>query len=154
MILIEEYITQPKETRQSHLKLDESCLERGGNSENFRGLLAHVLDTNIPKGQKIHLCHACHNAACSNVNHLYWGTSKENSQDRMANGGTTVWENTVKKHGNEQAKVLYSKMGNTNGSGNKGNPKSADHKAKIAANHKGGRQKKISIDNADVTELV
>ena len=29
-----------------------------------------------------------------------------------------------------------------------------EHKAKIAANHKGGGKKKISIDNADVTELV
>ncbi len=144
MILIEEYITQPKEIRQSHIKLDEPCLERGGNSENFRGLLAHVLDTNIPKGQKIHLCHACHNAACSNVNHLYWGTSKENTQDRMANGGKNAWENLVGKHGYAGACDISAKRltGNTHGSGNKGKPKSEEHKAKISANHKGGRKKK------------
>jgi hypothetical protein len=144
MILIEEYITQSKETRQAHLKLDEPCLERGGNSENFRGLLAHVLDTNIPKGQKIHLCHACHNAACSNVNHLYWGTSKENTQDKLANGGKTFWEKLVDKYGYEGACALSANRnkGNTYGSANKGVPKSEEHKAKISANHKGGRKKK------------
>ena len=149
MILMEEYITQSKEARQTHLKLDEPCLERGGNSENFRGLLAHVLDTNIPKGQKIHLCHACHNAMCSNVNHLYWGTSKENTQDRMANGGTNAWENLVAKYGHDGACALSSSRhtGNKYGTANKGIPKSPEHKAKIAANRKGGRKK---IDIADV----
>lgn len=135
MILIEEYITQTKEARQSHIKLDEPCLERGGNSENFRGLLAHVLDTNIPKGQKIHLCHACHNAACSNINHLYWGTSKENTQDRLANGGRTFWEKLVDKYGYEGACAINAqgKDGNKFGSGNKGKLKSKEHKDNIAA---------------------
>jgi hypothetical protein len=32
-------------------------------------------------------------------------------------------------------------LGNTNGSGNKGKPKSEEHKAKIAANRKGGKPK-------------
>lgn len=81
MIDIYEYIQTSKIKRQEHLKLDESCIERGGNSENARGLLAHVLDTTIPKSHKILLCHACNNGGCNNPNHLYWGTPSENIQD-------------------------------------------------------------------------
>jgi len=103
VILIEQYIEQPKETRQSHLRLGEPCVERGGNSENYRGLLAHVLNTSIPKGQRIHLCHACHNAKCGNPNHLYWGKLKENTEDRFANGGKTPWEHCVDKYGYDKA---------------------------------------------------
>lgn len=145
MIQIEEYITQTKEERQTHIKLDEPCMERGGNSENFRGLLAHVFDTTIPKGQKIHLCHACHNAACCNVSHLYWGTSKENTQDRIANGGRSFWEKLVDKYGYEGACAINAKdkKGNTYAAGNKGKVLSEEHKAKIAANHAGGPKKKI-----------
>ena len=148
MILIETYIAQPKESRQAHLKLNEPCTERGGNSENYRGLLAHLLNTSIPKGQKIHLCHARHNSKCGNPNHLYWGTSKENSADRMANGGKTAWQHTVDKYGEEIAKKLQSecKIGNTSGSGNLGKPKSDNHKSKIAANRKGGRKTKTNAD--------
>ena len=49
MQLIEEYILKSKEDRQRHLKLDEPCLERGGNSTTSRGMLAHIHDTTIPK---------------------------------------------------------------------------------------------------------
>lgn len=157
MILIEEYITQAKVIRQSHLRLDETCLERGGNSENFRGLLAHILDTTIPKGQRIHLCHACHNAACSNVNHLYWGTPKENTADRMLNGGKSIYENTVAKYGIDGAKAIAAKgmNGNKFGSVNKGILKTEEHKTNIAANRKGGRAKGTKNRvKADVMELV
>ena len=151
MILIETYINETQSQRQSHLKLNEPCVERGGNSENYRGLLAHLLDTSIPTGQKIHLCHACHNSKCGNPYHLYWGTSKENTADRMANGGKTAWQNTVEKYGEEKARQMRAenKANNKGGAGNKGKPKSEEHKAKIAANRKGGRKKK-----ALVTELV
>lgn len=147
MIDINEYILLSKDIRQSHLRLTDKCLIRGGNSENSRGLLAHVLDTSIPKGQKIHLCHACHNAGCSNPDHMYWGTSKENSQDRMSNGGSTVWENTVKKYGIEEAKQIYAKksIGNKAGTKNAGVPKSVEHKKNISLNRTGGRK-----NNADM----
>ena len=144
---IEEYIRLSKEARQQHLKLDETCIERGAGSYYFKGLLAHQLDTTIPTGHKIHLCHACHNAQCGNPNHLYWGTAQENRQDQIENGGKTIWERMVEKHGIEKAKAMNIRTGNTNGSGNKGRPKSEEHKRKIAENHKGGRQKK----SADVT---
>lgn len=129
---IYEYITLPKVERQSHLKLDEPCIERGAGSYYFKGLLAHVLDTTVPTGQKIHLCHACNNGACGNPNHLYWGTSQENRQDQVVNGGKTIWERTVEKYGLEEARKLNSRKGNTHGEGNKGKTKSPEHKAKIA----------------------
>ena len=148
MKLIEEYITLSKETRQQHLKLDESCIERGAGSYYFKGLLAHLLDTTVPKGHSIHLCHACHNANCGNPNHLYWGTAQENRQDQAANGGKTIWERTVEKHGLEKARKMQSKGDKSaGGKANKGKPKSEEHKRKISENHRGGRQKK----NADVT---
>ena len=147
---IYEYITLAKEERQQHLKLDEACIERGAGSYYFKGLLAHLLDTTVPTGHKIHLCHACHNAQCGNPNHLYWGTAQENRLDQVENGGKTIWERTVEKHGLEEAKKLSSncKLGNQGGAGNKGKPKSEEHKRKIALNHKGGRPKKIKADVA------
>ena len=139
---IEEYILLPQSKRQEHLRLNEPCLERGGQSMYLKGLLAHVHDTTIPSGKKIHVCHACHNGACSNPNHVYWGTSSENRLDAIANGAKTIWENMVEKYGIDVAREMNSNKGNKNGSGNKGKPKSEEHKAKIAANRKGGRKKK------------
>ena len=145
MLLIENYITQSKEQRQQHIDLTDPCIERGGPAKGglssyCKGLLAHLLDTTIPSGHKIHVCHACNNERCSNPKHLYWGTAQENRLDQKKD---SVWERTVKKYGEEEAKRMNSKIrkGNTNGSGNKGKPKSEEHKRKIAANRKGGRQK-------------
>ena len=145
MLLIENYITQSKDQRQQHIDLTDPCIERGGPAKGglssyCKGLLAHLLDTTIPSGHKIHVCHACNNERCSNPKHLYWGTAQENRLDQKKD---SVWERTVKKYGEEEAKRMNSKIrkGNTNGSGNKGKPKSEEHKRKIAANRKGGRQK-------------
>lgn len=86
MIKIEEYMVLSREERRKHLNLSEACIERGGDSRQFRGLLAHVLDTTIPSGLKTYLCHACHNGKCSNPNHLYWGSAKDNVIDQIENG--------------------------------------------------------------------
>jgi len=132
---IETYILRTKEERQKHLKLDEACIERGGNSSYCRGLLAHIHDTSIPSGKKIHVCHACHNAKCSNPWHLYWGTSSENRRDFTATGqDKSIWERSVEKHGLQKAKEINSQnaIGNKNGSGNAGNSKSEEHKNKIS----------------------
>ena len=114
MILIEKYILLPKEQRQNHLRLDEPCIERGGPSNGglsayCKGLLAHILDTSIPSGHRIHICHACHNSRCSNPTHLYWGTAQENRLDEIANGGITIWERTVAKHGASAARTKMSR---------------------------------------------
>ena len=137
---IDEYILLEKIERQKHLRLDESCIERGGPekgglSSYCKGLLAHVLDTTIPSGHKIHICHACNNPKCSNPNHLYWGTAQENRQDQIENGTSkSVWQRTVDKYGLEEASNRNSKLrkGNKNGSGNLGKPKSAEHRQKVA----------------------
>ena len=140
---ITEYIQLPKAERQAHLKLQEPCLERGGQSMYLKGLLAHLHDTTIPSGSKIQVCHACHNGACSNPNHIYWGTASENILDSFDNGRKTIWEYTIEKYGLEGAKEVFSRKGNTNATGNKGKPKSAEHRLKLSQNHSGGRKKKI-----------
>ena len=78
---IKVYMEKSKVERQGHLKIEDPCVEVGGKSGDFRGLLAFYLGTTIPSGRKVHLCHACNNAKCSNPVHLYWGTGKENMAD-------------------------------------------------------------------------
>ena len=140
---INEYINLPQEDRQAHLKLDEPCLERGGQSMYLKGLLAHIHETTIPSGHKIHVCHACHNGLCSNPNHLYWGTARENKIDAVNNGAKTVWQHMVEKYGIEEARRMQ-KIGDKSAGGkaNAGKPKSEEHRLKISQNHKGGRKKK------------
>lgn len=100
---IDDYMKRTKEERQAHLRLDESCIERGAkvNYTSFmcKGLLAHLFDTTLPSGHKIHCCHACNNGNCSNPNHLYWGTVNENAKDLVATGrnGLTKYNESRKK---------------------------------------------------------
>lgn len=102
-INIKEYILLSKIDRSKHLDLNESCIEIGGASYQFKGMMAHILKTTIPiKKDKIHLCHACHNGNCSNPKHLYWGTMSENVRDSMVHGS---WKNprdrAKEKYGND-----------------------------------------------------
>ena len=147
---IEEYILKPKKQRQAHLDLDEPCIERGGQSMYCKGLLAHILETTIPAGKKIHVCHACHNGKCSNPKHLYWGTAQENRLDAIENGAPTIWQAMVNKHGLEGAKAIQRRNSNPSkaGKGNLGTTKSEEHKRKIAESLKGrkrGRYKKARM---------
>lgn len=113
IIPIAEYIKLSKEERQKHLDLNQPCLERGGFSTKFCGVLAEGLGTTIPvrklDGVNVHLCHACHNAKCSNVKHMYWGTPKENSKDAFNNGKASPWKNTVNKYGIEKSLEMIRK---------------------------------------------
>ena len=131
MIDITEFITRSREERRAHLQLDEPCCERGGNSTNHKGVLAQYLDTTIPSG-RILLCHACNNEKCSNPKHLYWGTDKENIILDNPNW-KSAWDRKVEKYGLEEACRMNSR-GNkaAGGAGNKGKPKSEEHKKKIA----------------------
>lgn len=111
MIEIADYILRPLADRQAHLKLDEACVERGGSSTDFRGLLAYVLGTTIPKGMKVHCCHACHNGKCSNPKHMYWGTPSENRIDAepflaKKRTGKSSWANVHP----DKAREHYRKM--------------------------------------------
>lgn len=132
-MIVEEYLTISQESRQSHLDLNEPCLKRGGNSTNHRGVLAQYLDTPI-YGRPADLCHACHDGDCSNPKHLYWGTRIENVQDARNNGTfKTPFEVAVEKYGYEEAcKRQYRGFGNKGGAGNKGKPKSLEHRQKIS----------------------
>lgn len=108
IIPIKEYIKLSKEERTSHLNLSVPCIERGGFSTKFCGVLAEGLGTTIPErkvdGVQVHLCHACNNPKCSNVKHLYWGTPKENHDDGIKCGHIkSPWENSVAKYGYEKA---------------------------------------------------
>ena len=131
MLDITKFINESREVRQQHLDLEESCVERGGNSTNHKGVLAQYLDTTIPSG-RILLCHGCNNEKCSNPRHLYWGTDKENIT--LDNGNfKSVWDRAVEKYGYDEA-CRRNSRGNKSAGGlaNKGKPKSEEHKKKIA----------------------
>ena len=135
MIDINEYIKNSKEYRQKHLQLDSDCIMRGGQSMYLKGLLAHILDTSIPSGKKILVCHACHNELCSNPNHIYWGTPSDNALDARANGKKTLWEYMIIKYGEETARNMQHRskeVAAKGGKGNKGKTKTPDHKEKIS----------------------
>ena len=133
MINVQEFIKESREVRRSHLDLNEECCERGGNSTNHKGVLAEYLNTTIPSG-RILLCHACNNSKCSNPKHLYWGTDHDNIIIDGKEFGThkSPWDRRVEKYGYEKASAMNSRVGNTYGTGNKGKPKSEEHKRKIA----------------------
>ena len=135
MIDITEFITRPREARRVHLDLTEPCCERGGNSTNHKGVLAQYLDSTIPSG-RILLCHACHNARCSNPRHLYWGTDRDNlaiDRAEQPGGFKSPWERSVEKHGYEEA-CRRNSRGDKAAGGRAGRGKvlSQEHKNKIA----------------------
>lgn len=100
---IYKYMLRSREERRSHLSLDEMCIEIGGDSRIFRGLLAHHLQTTIPD-RTVYVCHACYNSKCSNPRHLYWGTPKDNIQDTRESGRWhSIHQITIDKYGPQKA---------------------------------------------------
>ena len=121
---IEEYMKKDREERRSHLKLDESCLEIGGDSRQFRSHLAFHLSTTLPKGHKILLCHACNNDKCANPVHHYWGSPRDNVYDQIENGThTSIWNRSVAKHGLQKAKNIQSEAAKKGGKAGGGHNK-------------------------------
>lgn len=120
MVPIEAYILEDQEKRQTHLDLVEPCSEIGGSSSiEFKALLAYHIGTTIPsrgQGYKIQLCHACGNAKCSNVRHLYWGTPSENIQDSKNHGTwTSLPARMVAKYGEAGLRDARSRGGKASG---------------------------------------
>lgn len=135
MIDIDDYMKLSQQERQRHLRLDEDCIMRGGQSMYLKGLLAHIHGTTIPSGRKVYVCHACHNELCSNPNHLYWGTPSENCRDAISNGRKNLWEAMVEKYGEDGAKEKQRRgreLAAKAGRANKGKTKKDEHKAKIS----------------------
>lgn len=146
--IYEYFKNTTKEERLSHLKLSDNCIEIGGNSVKFQGLLAHFLGTTIPEqgGLKIMVCHACNNSKCSNPNHLYWGNTADNIKDSKKIGTfKNVYQRTIEKYGLEEAKKIYRnngfKKGNTVSVGNH-NKKNEEHKKKISESIKNWHKNK------------
>ena len=110
-IKLEEYLQKPLEERQAHLDLESECIEIGGDSRVFRGLLAHHMKTTMDF-RNGYVCHKCNNPKCSNVNHLYWGTPHENHLDQIENGTfKTIHERSIEKYGKDEFKKILKKAG-------------------------------------------
>ena len=121
-----DYLNTTLELRQSHLKLDDDCKERGGSSTQHRGVLAQYLNTPI-YGRPIDLCHTCHNDKCSNPEHLYWGSRKENIDDAKRNGTWhNVWDRMVSKYGYEEACKMQARPPEVAAKGGKASRKKSD----------------------------
>lgn len=132
MTNFEKYMELSLSERQLHLELGQDCIERGGNSTHFKGILSNYLGITIPRGSNVLLCHRCNNSKCSNIHHMYFGTSKENMDDQLNNGYKTIWERMVEKYGEDKAREIQGK-GNKSAGGkaNKGKPKSFEHRLRI-----------------------
>lgn len=113
-VKISEYITLSKLERQGHLELSESCIEVGGSSPNFKGLLCHFLRTTMPiKIDGVLLCHACNNGKCSNCKHLYWGTHKDNWDDAQLIGNQKSFhQKCIEKFGEKEWLLRLKSRGN------------------------------------------
>jgi hypothetical protein len=131
---IKDYMLKSREERKQHLKLNEPCDERGLRySYNMIGLLAWLLDTSIPqKGDKAIVCHGCNNAKCSNPNHLYWGSYKDNHMDQVESGTyKSIYERSLTKYGDAYKQAVKSN-GSKGGKNNAGIAKSDAHKQHIS----------------------
>ena len=84
------YMNQTKTERQSHIDLNERCVNVADDvnprtqRSHVRAALSKFMGTGPIKGA--HAAHACHNPRCSNMKHVYWGTPKENMEDAIENG--------------------------------------------------------------------
>lgn len=142
---IKEYMFSSKDERMTHIKLYEKCDERGLKySYHLTGLLAFTLNTSIPKkGDNAIVCHACNNPKCSNPNHIYWGSYKDNHLDQVDRGThLSPYERSVLKYGEEQTKNMLSENGKKNKGSTK--PKSEEHKKNISTSLSGKKRGKYN----------
>ena len=112
---INEYMQLSRKERRKHLCLNESCIEIGGLSQFYRGLLAHHLGTTIGD-RSVYVCHACNNPKCSNPNHLYWGSPTDNVIDQKEAGTwKSGYQKMLEKHGLEKTREMLSQRARLGG---------------------------------------
>ena len=112
---INKYMLNSRESRREHLRLEESCIEIGGDSRTCRGLLAHFLQTTIGD-RSVYVCHACYNAKCSNPRHLYWGSPCDNVLDTKESGRwKSFYALLVEKYGLNEAHAMLKIAGSAGG---------------------------------------
>ena len=108
---LSEYMNLTREIRRQHINLSKPCVEMGGSSRSSRALLGMYLGTTCEgQGMKTGLlCHACGNEGCSNPEHLYWGSSSDNSIDKYEhnpNLGREMFEKKLQKYGQDYVQNL------------------------------------------------
>ena len=115
---LDEYIKRPLDERQSHIDEEDSCIEIGGDSRQFRAVLAHYLKTTMTNKIKYQAlcCHHCGNDGCSNPKHLYWGTQSENMADVDRHGRRPdIQAIMLEKYGEKVYKEMKSEYGRKGG---------------------------------------
>jgi hypothetical protein len=162
MTPISEYMKLLRDDRRTHLKLNEPCDIRGIRySYNLIGLVAYFLNTSIPqKGDNAIVCHGCNNPSCSNPNHLYWGSYKDNHIDQIESGTwQSPYERTVKKYGTDATISMLAESGKVGGKRLSGRSKSEAHKKNIANSQfgtiwitNGIENKKIKKENTEIPQ--
>lgn len=135
-IFIKEYKERPNDFSRSILWYsdDVSVLELTAKEEEF---LSSINDDELYYGKNRKYYNQVRNAAgYTSENHpmMHREVVERMLQTRKDRGVKNIWQNTVEKYGYEEACRMrsVSKLGNTNGTGNKGKSKSEEHKAKIS----------------------
>jgi len=103
------------------------------------------------KGDNAIVCHACNNSGCSNPNHLYWGSYKDNHSDQVESG---TWQSpyarTVNKYGIDTTISMLTKSGKEGGKKLLGRSKSDNHKKSLSNSQYGTMWITNGIDNRKI----